>query len=359
VSDQQTTALTAKLLSELPSVAEMFADVAGGPAIMQPSEYWTHINAVNLKQLESDGFDRFKRSINQNYFAFVPTGAGDDQYDAVHAAWKTRPIPMALWPRTIDTTGLSTIFSDANPLGGPEQRRGHARYLAMLWEVVRRRDDLNLLTRLQEPELGSPITIQYRGRRISQDLCNSVNEFYAATETSVAAPPASAIELGGGYGRVAWVFLSQFPAIRYLMCDIPPALSIAQRYLTALFPTRRAFTFRQFDDYASIAEEFEAAQVAFVTPGQLDALPPQGADLFINISSLHEMRLDQIAHYFKLIQRHCEGCFYTKQWLESVNVRDGLVLRPEDYPVPEGWHEVYRRQHAIQTKFFEALYEMR
>ena len=348
-----------RIQDALPSIDEMFADIADGTETVRPSAYWVHLNDRNLEQIERDGFDRFKRSINQNYFAFVPTGRGHDQYEAAARAWRSRPNPAVLLPRRLDVTGLTTMFGKANPMGSWRQRLGHARYLAMLWEFVRRRDRLGLLTTLQEPELGAPITVRYRGRRISQDLCNSVHEFYSATEGLSGVTPRYAIEIGAGYGRVGWVLMSAVPGIRYTICDIPPALAVSQRYLTTLFPDRSAFRFRRFKDYEEIAEEFEAAQMAFITPGQLDLLPAQHADLVINISSLHEMRLDQIAYYLDLIDRHCDGHVYTKQWWESVNVHDDLVLHQADYPIPSHWRELYVRPHPIQPLFFEALYRVR
>jgi putative sugar O-methyltransferase len=351
--------LSAAIRDELPGVEDMFAELAEGPQLHRPSAYWEHINACNLQQLERDGFARFKRSVNQNYFGFVPTGRGSDQYEAVVRSWKRRPNPAVLLPRRIDSSGLTGMFSSGNPLAGWRLRLGHARYLALLWEFARLGDRRGLLDTLEEPELGAPVTIGYRRRRISQDLCNSVCEFYAATETPDGRLPRSAIEIGSGYGRVAWVFLRAVPGIRYLICDIPPALAVAQRYLTTLFPDRPAFRYRRFAHYDEIAEEFEAARIAFVSPDQLDRLPPQRADLVMNISSLHEMRRDQIAFYLGLVGRHCGGHFYTKQWWESVNSHDDLVLRPADYPIPDTWQQVYLRSHPVQTMFFEALYRVR
>lgn len=49
---------------------------------------------------------------------------------------------------------------------------------------------------------------------------------------------------------------------------------------------------------------------------------------------------------------------YTKQWLESVNRHDDVVVRREDYPIPGRWRERYWREHEIQTRFFEALYQL-
>ena len=96
-----------------------------------------------------------------------------------------------------------------------------------------------------------------------------------------------------------------------------------------------------------------------MTPNQLDLFASLDADLFVNISSLHEMRPDQIAYYFDAIDRHCSGHFYTKQWKRSVNANDAVVIRQADYPVRDRWRTVYERTHPLQVRFFEALYDLR
>ncbi len=137
-----------------------------------------------------------------------------------------------------DVSTLEAGHERVNPFESARARRIHGLFLALLWEHVRRVDRRDILLRLEEPELGDPVVATYRGRRISQDLGNSVYELYSAT---AALPgnepgPGGVLELGGGYGRVAWVFLEEFPRARYVLVDIPPALAIAQEYLTTLFP---------------------------------------------------------------------------------------------------------------------------
>jgi hypothetical protein len=76
------------------------------------------------------------------------------------------------------------------------------------------------------------------------------------------------------------------------------------------------------------------------------------------VSSLHEMRPDQIEHYLGRVAVHCGGYFYSKQWLRSVNPRDRIVIRRKDYPIPSNWTTVFDRRHPVQTGFFEALYRL-
>ena len=66
---------------------------------------------------------------------------------------------------------------------------------------------------------------------------------------------------------------------------------------------RRVFTFRRFTAYDEVRDEIEDAQIVFLTPTQLDLLPAESVDLFVNISSLLEMRPRQIAFYLRQIDR--------------------------------------------------------
>jgi putative sugar O-methyltransferase len=332
----------------------MLDEMESAPVVVRPSAYWELLNARNFDQLAGAGFEEFKRTVNRNYFNWVPTSPLDEQFRAVARAWLRRPVRAVGRARLADTEGLDF-------LPGQARRATHALFLALLWEAVRRRDHRGMLERLEEPALGAPITVHHRGRSISQDLCNSVHEVTSILDGLPGGSPGGTgvLELGGGYGRIAWVLLHELPEVRYVLCDIPPALAIAQRYLTTVFPQRRAFRFRHFDRPEEVADELAAAQIAFLTPNQLDLLPAQDVGLFVNVSSLHEMRPEQIAHYLRAVDRHCCGFFYTKQWKRSVNPFDGIEVRREDYPIPPHWQTIFDRDHEIQVSFFEALYRVR
>jgi len=339
----------------------MWSEMDRAPGVVQPSTFWETLNELNVRQLDEAGFERFKRTVNQNYFSWTPHSILDDQLHATLRAWARRPTPYVFSARLGDVAVLEAGAGRENPFTRRRGRWIHALFLALLWEYVRHGDHLGMLDRLQEPELGHPVTVTYRGRRISQDMCNSVHEHYSMVDALPGGAPGGTgvLELGSGYGRVAWVFLRAFPQVRYVLCDIPPALGVAQRYLSALFPDRRIFRFRHFDSHDEVAEELTQAQIAFLTPNQLEILEPLGVGLFVNISSLHEMRPEQIEYYLGQVDRHCAGSFYTKQWQRSLNPDDGVIINREDYPIPAHWETIYSRDHPIQTGFFEALYRVR
>jgi putative sugar O-methyltransferase len=340
----------------------MVAELELAPAITRPSQYWDFLNGLNLRQLDAGGFDEFKRTINGNYFQWLPTGPRDPQFRRLLVEFARRPAWRTLSARLDDGAYVDRREDTVvDPFASAARRSAYAWFVASLSEYVDSRDARGLTRALDEPSLGNPLVVRYRGRRLSQDLCNSALEMLAIVDAlpGQRPPDRGILELGGGYGRLAWMFLECFPSVRYLVVDIPPALSVAERYLSLLYPKRSRFAFRHFDSFEEVRSEFEEAQIAFLTPNQLAKLPQPSVGLSINVSSLHEMRPEQIAFYLATIDAHTDGHFYSKQWIRSVNPHDGVVIGRDDYPIPPAWSVVFDRRHPIQTPFFEALYATR
>jgi putative sugar O-methyltransferase len=338
---------------ELPGLDEMLEELERAPEVFQPSRFWDHHNVENLTQIAADGFGAFKRTVNTNYFQWEPgTPRGDGPRERVArrllSLWSRHPDPRVFGARLAEPT---------RSLHHGKAARWHAICVAMLWDHAMRRDSHELLRGCSEPDVGEALQVRHRGRLVSEDLANSALELTAIADAGgLPAPGGLVVELGAGYGRLGWLMLEKVPGLRYVVCDIPPALAIAQRYLTELYPQLPTFRFRPFDDPHEAAGELAQSQIGFLLPHQLAALPPLGADLFVNISSLHEMRREQIAAWFSEIDRHTAGRFYTKQWIESVNVFDDLLIRREEYPVPAHWQLILDREVESTPGFFEAVY---
>jgi putative sugar O-methyltransferase len=334
----------------------MLAEMSAAPDVVRPSRMWERLARRNLAQLETAGIDEFKRTLNSNYFQWLPTSRRDSQFRAVLRLWARRPNPLVLSAQLIEDAAVDSEIG--NPFTARRAHRFYAWFVAMLWEVAGRSLPREVVAALYEPDFGRPLTVAYRGKGISQDLANSALE-YGAITGAIGKPEGTVVELGGGYGRLAWVFLIAHPGVRYILVDIPPALAVAEEYLTTVFPGRPAFRFRRFSSLDEIRDEFQSAELAFLTPNQLALIPPLDARLFVNVSSLHEMRRHQIEYYFGEVERHASnGYFYTKQWRRWHNPDDDITLAHDDYPVRPSWRVVFDRQHPIQTEFFEALYEL-
>lgn len=330
-------------------------------AIYHPSLFWERLSKINFEQLKREGYANFKRTINQNYFNFCINNWRAEPFKSVFLKWLKKP-NLEIFRAKYN--GKKVVErAETNPMFALRERHllsfFYKLFVSMLWEYAKTIDRENLLEKLEEPQEGNPIRIFYKRRLISQDLANSVLEYYAITDNIPREwkEDLTVAELGGGYGRTAFVFLKTLKC-KYVLFDIPPALYICQRYLGSIFPELKIFKFRDFRKYSEIKSEYENADICFFTPNQMELLPKSQFNLFITISTLGEMAPGQIKHYFDLINQCCDGYLYTKQQLIWKNPYDNLTVSYKDYPVPSTWKLIFFQKHPIQKDFFEALYKI-
>ena len=314
-----------------------------------PSKYWVALNKKNLEQLEKYGYENFKRTIALDYFTWL-VSPWDEQIK-----YLVGNLPV----RTVIKNVFRTLLTRKHKCFNWAQSLSYNFITYMVYEYVLRNDKACLLDNLDEPAEGNPPEVYLKRKLISQDLANSVLEFKAVMDSGIDKKAIKTIiELGAGYGRTAYVFLKLIPGVRYFIVDIPPALYIAQEYLSHQFKNKKIFGFRKFKQFSEIKEELENSDIAFFLPTQLEALPDKAADLFINISSLHEMNKGQINYFFNQIGRLTGKYFYFKEWKVSKIPHDNIIISEKDYPVAKNWELIFWKECLIQTKFFEALFKL-
>ena len=209
----------------------MFDCISKGNQVYLPSMFWEFYNDKNIKQIEIEGIENIKQTVAQNYFTWV-IGIRDKQF-----RYLLRNTQILSWPSIL--FGAPAYGSIAHL--GWKLRIRLAIFTRMLWRTVERIDVEGLLNLISEPRQGNPFGIYLDGKLISQDLANSVMEYYSIREY-FKVPKTEKItfcELGAGYGRNAYVFLNVFPRGKYIVIDIPPALYVSQEYLSSVFLTRK------------------------------------------------------------------------------------------------------------------------
>jgi putative sugar O-methyltransferase len=327
-------------------IREMVDSLGRAPEIVRPSLFWQHWNAKNLGELHDFGYENFKRTLARNYFTWVVLPQDPQvRFLLTHVAAH----------RTAANAVRAIADGRHEPMGRGESL-SYSFVTRQTWDYAERHDRDGLLPELHEPLEGNPLLLRRNGRMVTQDIANTLLEYYAMAEGVDFDNVQVILELGAGYGRVGWLMHHLLEGRRYIIADIPPALAVSERYLSSVLPEKRVFAWRDFTEYADVAEEFEVSEVAFLLPHQISLLPSKSVDLFINISSLHEMRPDQITHYLGEAARLTRRYAYLKQWLVSVNPQDGLVIKEHDYPIPSHWKRIYHRRAAVQASFFESLY---
>jgi len=232
-------------------------------------------------------------------------------------------------------------------------------FIWLYWNNIKQRDTLDLLRTIEEPSLGKGETYTINGKKISYDLLQSLDEFYAIYPHLSKNTNIIICELGAGYGRLGYVFLKAIPSGSYIIVDLPGSLIIAEYYLSKLFPKKDVLRYKDTKKYKSFDRKMLSNyKVVLLAPWQLSLITDKSLDVFINIYSFQEMTMMQIENYFSIIDRKCKGIFYSKQNFVSDNPKDDIRIEMKDYPVKKSWTRIYKRPSTIHQSSFEGLYKV-
>jgi len=303
---------TSSRQSDLNAYLQMCSDVERYPADLRPSLFWEELRGEFKAHLLVDGIGGFK----SRYFG------------RRLAAYK------------------------------PEDRRVFESYVWQYYSSLQAEGGDDLLSKLEEPELGNADVVKIDNRYYSPDLLQSVDEFRTITKGLESFPTGwrSLLEVGAGYGRLAWVFQKICPGQTYIIVDLPECLVLSQYYLSREFPSARLLLYqesRQLDRIS--ADHLEDFDMVFLQPWQMALLDDGCVDGFVNIYSFMEMSREAISSYLKVADRITRKCVYLKQHYLEVNRVDGIEVGVEDYSVPGDWECVMHRTSRLYQHVFERL----
>lgn len=335
-------------------LGKMFEELKTASTLYAPSKYWEELNAIHVKHLAQHGLKHFKRSLNKDYFDWGPTGIVPYQLGPVLSEISKGNVSPFFKSKFIEEESSWKPFYKFQFFSKLIYRI----YVAYMYDYITRIDNLGILKKISEPKIGSPLLIKYRNQYMSQNVCSSVQELYSITQHVDINKKLDIVELGAGYGRLAYVFLNSLPKVTYCIIDIPPALYMSQEYLKEVFPKETFFFFRHFNNFKEIEKDFLKARIRFLLPQQIELLPQDIFDVFVNISSFHEMRRDQIKNYIEQAGRISRSFFYFKQWKRSF-AKDNDFMKQDEYLIPKKWEKIYHHSDPIHSLFFEALYKIK
>ena len=156
------------------------------------------------------------------------------------------------------------------------------------------------------------------------------------------------LEIGGGSGNLASILYKEYSPKMLIMVDLPESLVNAFVFLASIFPKSHFILPDLATDYINkyftTGFTSEHGAIVFLTPWQVNCLPPNIIDLSINAHSFQEMTHEQICEYFSLIKRVSRegGLFFCANRVEKIPcegnsyavIQDEPPNRFYDYP----WH---------------------
>ncbi len=108
------------------------------------------------------------------------------------------------------------------------------------------------------------------------------------------------LELGGGYGILAYYVLKNLKKFTYIDFDLPETLTLASYYLSKSFPQKKNFFYGEHSFDQISQKDFE---LIFLPPWEIESLDSNSIDLAINKNSLGEMDSDAAKNYLYHITR--------------------------------------------------------
>jgi putative sugar O-methyltransferase len=246
----------------------------------------------------------------------------------------------------------------------PESRQVYRSLLFLYYKLVKQIDKDGFLNEHQDPEIGGTSDQEIIfGRAVSLDFLQSIEEAYAIRDawraTGRDGDPSVIVELGAGYGRLAYVCKKMMPASSYLIFDLPEALTCAQSWLSRVLG-EHVLSYQQTETVAKIDRGFlSAGKVAFFLPHRIETIEDNSVDAFVNIYSFAEMPPASIENYFRHLDRITEGVFFTKQRKVEINAYDGVKISEQNYPIPKHWRKLNSSTATLYDSFFQASYATR
>jgi putative sugar O-methyltransferase len=347
-----------KVVSDIRSLMRLYRNTSGVGA-----GYWDTHGQKHLALIVEFGFGNFKRTINFEYGQWGVTSLRDPKIrrllwnlirlkqlplGGLLATCDYRDLSSIRWPDGIESRGAS-VTRHAR-FGGRRRLRIYAFYGGLLWQYAELKDRLGCLRKLQEPRLGNPLPVRYRGRLISQDLAFAALELNRIAMHVPIAKVRRVLEIGAGYGRLAFVIRSLFPHVEYTIVDIPPALAVSRTYLDAV-------SVQGTDSGASEIgiRRDGPGRMNFLLPEALGQVPDGYYDLVINVSSFDEMSPAEVEAYFRVLDRVSSGWLYLQGWGQSRS--QGHRLGLNEFPFGREWRQIYSGPDPVVPGFIEKILE--
>lgn len=157
------------------------------------------------------------------------------------------------------------------------------------------------------------------------------------------------LEIGAGSGRLSECIITNYPDVKYVICDIPPAIYIAYKRMKLGFPTKKISLLIQNNEKESLNNEIKNSDISFIFPHQLSLINKKLFNLVVAVDCLHEMNKKTLNLYFKLVG-HLTNNFYFSIWNQTKNHYSKTIFKKTerlnfekgDYPIPDSWKNTFK-----------------
>jgi putative sugar O-methyltransferase len=177
------------------------------------------------------------------------------------------------------------------------------------------------LHELAGPGLGNPFGVLIDGTLV----CKGADyQHYCAhrIQELTSSPSASIVEIGGGFGGMAYYLLRDNPRITYIDFDVPESLALISYYLLKSFPNLKFLLYGEEDMTPEAIARFN---VVLMPPFQLSKVPTRSVDVTFSSHTMSDLSRPAQIVYLNEIERMTRGSFVNICEGEGSTLLDELI----------------------------------
>jgi putative sugar O-methyltransferase len=305
------------------------------------SDYWHVLNISNYKSLSMFGMSKYGSTIARNYYTFT---------EMHHDEWFDITINNLYdAPFKIDSLEL---FKKQDGLSLKESISYNYLCYLLFYNLKKTNIFLHLKELKDETylEFNDP-HIKIDNINITTDKIISLLDYEKIHRAFNLKKFNRILEIGAGSGRTCEAILSIEKDLKYVICDIAPALYISYKRLSLAFPNKKISLLIDINDPAELEKKIKNSDISFIFPHQLEILNKKTLDLVLAIDCMHEMDKSTIQYYIKLFNLISKN-FYFSIWSKTdvpyskslLKEKNTLDYNAGDYKIPNNWKNIFNEK---------------
>ena len=152
---------------------------------------------------------------------------------------------------------------------------------------------------LAGPEIGNPFGVSIDGTLVR---AGTESQHYSAHRIMELLLPqnAAVVEIGGGFGSMAYYLLRDRPRTTYVNFDVPESIALASYYLLKSFPDRE---FLLYGEEPLSVDSLARFPVVLMPVIELPNMPPKSADLIFSAHTMASLSRAAMIEYLDEVHR--------------------------------------------------------
>jgi len=318
------------------------------------SNYWNYLNIKNFKQIiNHGGIENYANTIAKNYYYF-------DHFEDNEIKQTCEKIKNDL------INFKFNLFKKQEYLNYSESIH-HNTVIVLLYLNLKKKRIFEKLKDLSDKGylgFNDPF-LEIDNVNLTTDKINALFDYEKIDKFVKLQNIKSILEIGAGSGRTSQAIMTFNQNLRYIICDIPPAIFISYTRLKKTFPDKKIKFLFNYKNEKSLMDEINNNDISFIFPHQMKDIQNKFIDLTLAIDCIHEMDKKTIKNYFHQINKF-SNLFYFSVWKKTIvpysctftKTSNQLDYYSKDYSIPDNWKKTFEEDLIYPSNLISAGFEL-